>query len=266
MRARDLRRLINDIRGTATVLANIAKVYHDWGQRERARPVFEEAVALAEQANDPSTLGYVLNSLARLHIDEDSLSGARRAIERSVTAYASLDTTRSRSSYASGWSRNALAYALLDLREGRVDDGIVRLDSLRQVAMERGSMRGQAQALLHLGVAFAQRGDRARGDTALARTLRSESLALSRRVNQRVHAQATKPGAIDCRVWARRREAELLRRRLDAHLKSRNLRTHTGRDPLPDERREVGGQSTFQSRERRVRAGHQLLHGIERVR
>jgi tetratricopeptide (TPR) repeat protein len=188
MRALELRRLINDIRGTATVLANIAKVYHDWGQRERARPVFEEAAALAEQANDPSTLGYVLNSLARLHIDEDNLSEARRAIERSVTAYAALDTTRSRSSYASGWSLNALAYALLDLREGRVGDGIARLDSLRQVAMERGSARGQAQALLHLGIAYAQRGDLARGDTARARALLSESLALSQRVDQRVFA------------------------------------------------------------------------------
>lgn len=188
MRALELRRLINDIRGTATVLANVAKVYHDWGQRERARPVFEEAVALAEQADDPSTLGYVLNSLARLHIDEDNLSEARRAIERSVTAYAALDTTRSRSSYASGWSLNVLAYALLDLREGRVGDGIARLDSLRQVAMERGSVRGQAQALLHLGIAYAQRGDPARGDTARARALLSESLALSQRVDQRVYA------------------------------------------------------------------------------
>lgn len=183
VRALEVRRRINDVRGTAVVLTNIGKVYQDWGQRTRAIPVFEEAVTLAEQANDPSVLGYALNSLARLHIEEDNIALARQYLDRSVVTYAGLDSTRSRSDIASGWSLNALTSALLDLREGRLTQSIERLETLRAVGIERGSVRGQAQALLHLGNAYERLGDRSRAREALA-----QSLAFSRRVDQRVLA------------------------------------------------------------------------------
>jgi tetratricopeptide (TPR) repeat protein len=183
LRALEVRRRISDVRGTAVVLTNIGKVYQDWGQSARAIPVFQEAVTLAERASDPAVLGYALNSLARLHIEQDSIALARRYLARAVETYAALDSTRSRSDLASGWSLNTLAFALLDLREGRLDESVARLDSVRAVGVERGSVRGQAQALLHLGDAYERRGDRDR-----ARDVLAQSLAFSRQVDQRVLA------------------------------------------------------------------------------
>jgi len=183
VRALEVRRRINDVRGTAVVLTNIGKVYQDWGQRARAIPVLEEAVTLAERVNDPGVLGYALNTLARLNIEEDSIALARQYLDRAVLTYAGLDSTNARSDIASGWSLNTLAFALLDLREGRLDAAIERLDELRLVGVERGSVRGQAQALLHLGDAYERRGDRARARDALG-----QSLVLSQRVDQRVFA------------------------------------------------------------------------------
>lgn len=183
IRALEVRRRIDDVRGTAVVLTNIGKVYQDWGQRARAIPVFEDAVSLAERASDPGVLGYALNSLARLHLEQDEIDLARQYLDRSVATYAGLDSTRARSDIASGWSLNTLALALLDLREGRLDESITRLDSLLVVGAERGSVRGQAQALLYLGEVHEKRGDRARAREALA-----QSLALSQRADQRVFA------------------------------------------------------------------------------
>lgn len=179
-----IRRTSPDTIGLTRTLTNIGNTYRDWGQLDRAQKMLAEAVAVSE--HDPAyapALGYALNSLAMLAIDRREFNTARSLIERSRTAYGTPGALRSRADTVDSWEINLGASGVLLLREGRPRDAIVLLDSVMASATARGSVRGRARALLHLGESHA-----ALGHTDIARTQFREALQLSRSVSQRVLA------------------------------------------------------------------------------
>lgn len=183
VQAREIWRVERDDIGHVRVLANIGKTYHDWQQYDRALPMLEEAVALARRHGDPATLGYALNTLAVLQLQMGQLDLAKQSIEASRAAYFSGPPRVSTSDSLGGWSLNALALGRLELAAGRPGVARALLDSVLTAAERRGSVRGQARALLHLGEAHAALG--ARED---ARAAFQRALVLARGVEQRVIA------------------------------------------------------------------------------
>jgi tetratricopeptide (TPR) repeat protein len=181
VQAREVWRTQRDELGQVRVLANIGKTYHDWRQYDRARPVLEEAVTLARAYGDSAALGYTLNTLAELLVDAGDLDAARSSVEGSLAAYGAR--TVSQTDSISGWSLNAMTLGRLRLREGQPEAARVLFQQVLAVATERGSVRGQARALLRLGDA-----ELALGEHNAARVRLTESLALSRGVEQRVLA------------------------------------------------------------------------------
>lgn len=178
-RALEARRLEGDSADVARVLTNIGKTYHDWRQYERARAVLLEAVTKARSADSPTTLGYALNSLAMLDVDRGDFEAARTAMLASDSAYRLPGVSAADS--AGGWALNAAVRGLLLLRTGNARAALPLFDSIRVVGVRRGSARGEARALLHLGETHAVLGN---GDAARAAFTRS--LELSRSVQQRV--------------------------------------------------------------------------------
>jgi tetratricopeptide (TPR) repeat protein len=182
--ARELRQEAGDSVGLVRTLTNIGRTYLDWGQHVRARRVLDDAVRIAEKASAaPAALGYALNSLAELSIAAGDYPAARRFISESRAAYARPHALVSAADSVDSWEINAGAEGLLLLREGHPAEATAILDKVLASAKSRGSIRGQARALLHLGeCSFAL------GNIARARQRFDESLTLSRSVNQRVLA------------------------------------------------------------------------------
>ncbi len=177
----EIRREEQDERGISVVLTNIGKTYHDWRQYERALPLMHEAIAVAYEQSEPVAAGYALNSLAMLHIEMGDYALAREMIDSSSAVYLASNDLMMRSDSSSGWSLNALARALVLLREGNAPGAVPLLDSVREAGARRQSVRGQARALLYLGEAYARLGQRTNALNALTR-----SLEFSRSVSQRV--------------------------------------------------------------------------------
>lgn len=183
VQAREIWRVERDDIGAVRVLANIGKTYQDWLQLERALPVLQEAVALARTVDDPVTLGYALNTLAGVQLDMNALADARASIAASQAAYAAAAPRGNRADSLGGWSLNALMLGRLELREARPHVARALLDSVLMAAERRGSVRGQARALLHLGDAHVALGARDEARRALSR-----ALTLAQGVEQRVIA------------------------------------------------------------------------------
>jgi tetratricopeptide (TPR) repeat protein len=181
VQAREIWRLERDELGSVRVLVNIGKTYHDWRQYERALPVLQEAVTRARALRDSATLGYALNTLAELQLDLGALDDAHQSVRGSRAAYSSSTVTTADS--LSGWSLNATTLGKLRLREGAANEARELFSEARRIATLRGSVRGEARALLHLGDT-----ELARGDRAAARRMLTQSLALSRNVEQRALA------------------------------------------------------------------------------
>jgi len=181
VQALDGRRLENDTVGMARVLTNIGKVYQDWGQYDRAESRLQEAIRFARLANNPGILGYALNTLAQVYIDRGEYDLAYRTIDASLVAYSSKDPLVSSSDSLGGWRLNALARADALVRQGRAAQALPYLDSVVAVGQMNGNIRSIAKSQMLRGQAYAQLGDLAR-----ARTLLTESFALSKSVEQRV--------------------------------------------------------------------------------
>jgi tetratricopeptide (TPR) repeat protein len=179
-----VRRHVGDSLALARTLTNIGKTYHDWRQFARARAVLEEAVTIAAAAPDrAAALGYALNSLAMLAIDEGDYAVAQRHIAASRAAYAMVDGLRTRADSSDSWEINALAEGVLHVRTRQYAEAIPLLDSVLASASERQSPRGQARTLLHLGEAHL-----GLGRVARAREAFRQSLALARGATLRVVA------------------------------------------------------------------------------
>ncbi|MDQ8153946.1 MAG: tetratricopeptide repeat protein [Gemmatimonadota bacterium] len=183
VRAVEIQRARGDSASAARTLTNIGKTYHDWRQYARAHKVLEEAVQTAVRVDSQSIRGYALNSLAMLHIDMGEYAEARGYIAQSIAAYAAVRPPPSPSDSSSAWSLNSAATGYLLIKEGRPAEAIPRLEHLLALGEQRGSLRGQARSLLYLGQAYEATGARARAKAAFER-----SLALSRRIQQRVLA------------------------------------------------------------------------------
>jgi tetratricopeptide (TPR) repeat protein len=179
--ALEARRAEGDSAGVARVLTNLGKAYQDWGQLERALRVLTDAVTAARSARSPATLGYSLNSLAQLHLDRGAHAEAQEAMTASMAAYTAPGVSPSDS--AGGWALNADVRGVLLARTSAPLAAIAVLDSARAVSVQRGSVRGEARALLHQGEAYLELKEVARARTAFAR-----SLSLSQGVAQRMLA------------------------------------------------------------------------------
>jgi len=178
-----LRRAAGDSAGVARTLTNIGKTYHDWGQFGRAREMLQAAVTASRNSNSAAAAGYALNSLALLEVDQHNFDEARRLLRESEEAYARPGALPQRADTLDAFSLNAIARALLLVREGRPADALPVLDSVLRVGADRGSVRGQARTLAIQAEAHAAMGHR-----DVARGLYVESLRLSRSVVQRVMA------------------------------------------------------------------------------
>jgi len=178
-----LRRAAGDSAGVARTLTNIGKTYHDWGQFSRAREVLQMAVTASRNSNSAAAAGYALNSLALLEVDQRRFDEARRLLRESEEAYARPGALPQRADTLDAFSLNAIARALLSVREGRPADALPVLDSVLRVGADRGSVRGQARTMAIQAEAHAAMGHR-----DVARRLYVESLRLSRSVVQRVMA------------------------------------------------------------------------------
>ncbi len=183
VRSLALRREAHDSAGMARILTNIGKTYQDWRQYRRARQVLDEAVAIASRVDNPAVLGYALNSLAMLYVDMGEFTPVRPLLMKSRAAYSAGRAHVTLADSLSGWSLNTLTMGILLTREGRAADALLVLDSVLAAGEQRGSVRGQARALLYLGEAYRRLQRPARAKTAL-----TESLRLSRSVEQRVMA------------------------------------------------------------------------------
>lgn len=181
MQALDLRKRDSSQAGVSVVLTNIGKTYHDWRQYERAQPMMEQAIETALREGERIAAGYALNALAMLQIDRGDYTLARRYLDQSISAYQGADAVMTRADSASAWSLNAVTNGLLLTRTGRANDAIPILEAVLEAGARRGSVRGQARALLHLGQAYGTLGQRERAIDVL-----SQSLTLSRSVAQRV--------------------------------------------------------------------------------
>ncbi|MBL0938415.1 MAG: tetratricopeptide repeat protein [Gemmatimonadaceae bacterium] len=175
-------RQTQDSVGVARTLTNIGKTYHDWGQLERAQDVLRDAVDAARLVpRFPITLGYALNSLAMLAIDRRDFDAVRPLLMESRAQYSTRFPSVTSADSAGAWSLNTSAQALLHIREGHPEFALPLLDSVRQVATARNSVRGLARVNLYFGEAYHALGDRTRARAALA-----ASLAHSRSVDQRL--------------------------------------------------------------------------------
>lgn len=180
LRSLEIRRRIGDVRGQAVTLTNIGKTYHDWRQLERAVGVLREAVATAERSGDQAVVGYALHSLGMVHLDLDQRDEARAQFQRSTDAYARFDAGVTPRDSGSGWSINTMALAELDVRAGRPDAAVAKLNGVLAIAQRGETIRGEVEALLGLGRAYRSMGDYDRAVTALRR-----SLVLARSIEQR---------------------------------------------------------------------------------
>lgn len=181
LQALEIRRSDRDLGGVSVMFTNIGKTYHDWRQFERARPMLEQGVTTAIAEGEPVAAGYALNSLAMLHIDMGEYARARIFIDSSIATYLGTDSAMTRSDSLSGWALNTIVSGLLLVRQGSPAEALPLLDSVLRVGERRGSVRGQARALLYIGEAHAALDDRERARDALSR-----SLGFSRSVAQRV--------------------------------------------------------------------------------
>jgi tetratricopeptide (TPR) repeat protein len=180
--AEQLRRDLGDTLGLVRTLTNIGKTYQDWGQLASARTKLRDAVQLATGSPKwAAALGYAYHSLALVSIDLAELDSAERLIGQSIAAYTvpGALTSRADSVDAAGNALTARGHLLLSRGEFRA--ARVVLDSALASAVLRGSVRGQALTLLHLGECA-----RRLGDEAEARRRFSAALTASGSVNQRV--------------------------------------------------------------------------------
>lgn len=184
LRSLEIRRALHDSLGVARVLTNIGKTYQDWEQFDRARPVLEEAVAIAEAIEAPFVLGYALNTQALLMSDIGAQPTARTMIERSLALYArALPLESLADSASSGWALNLIALGVVEMRDGDPARAITLLEDVLRVAKGGGNVRSEARTRLHLGQAW-----RAKGDlTAAAREL-STARRIASDTKQRVVA------------------------------------------------------------------------------
>ena len=180
--ARDARQLAGDTLGMVRTITNIGKTYHDWGQYTRAHASFDEAIALAKQfERGAPVLGYAFVSKANVAIDEREFDDAARLIAESRTAYNTPSPTRRPTDSLDSWELNEAAAALLLLRRGQARDAVPLLEAVVRSAAERGNLRNQIIALLHLSEA-----KQTVNNLAGARDGYVRVLSLARQAGQRV--------------------------------------------------------------------------------
>ena len=179
-----IREETHDTLGMVRTLTNLGKSYQDWGQRERARRTFDQAVTLARQLpTGGGVLGYAFNSKAMLAIEEQQYEEARPLIDSAWAAYATPGALKSALDSADRWEVVTTSVAALELRTGRVVEAVARLDSVLESATRRANIRGQIHAQLLLG-----EGHRALGHGAVARRHLADALTQATASQQRVFA------------------------------------------------------------------------------
>ena len=179
--AREARQLAGDTLGMVRSITNIGKTYHDWGQYARAHASFDEAIALARQyERGAPVLGYALVSKANVAIDERQFDDAARLIRESRAAYNAPLVGRRAVDSLDSWELTEAASALLLLRQGQARDAVPPLEAVVRSAADRGNLRNQIIALLHMSEARQTLNDRLGARDGYAR-----ALALSRQAGQR---------------------------------------------------------------------------------
>ncbi len=185
LRSLAIRRALGDSVGIARVLSNVGKSYQDQRLFDRALPALQEAVAVAEVAGDSLVLGYALNTLGGLMSEMGDHAAARTLLGRAAEAYSSGSPppppADARGEPSAGWAFNLTSYARVHVRAGDPELALPLLDSVIEFSTRVGSVRGESQARVVLGQAYA-----AQGRTALAIAELSRALELARGVHQRL--------------------------------------------------------------------------------
>jgi tetratricopeptide (TPR) repeat protein len=185
LRSLAIRRAIHDSIGIARVLSNVGRNYQDQRLLDRALPALREAVAIAERAGDPLVLGYALNSFGTLMSELGAHAEARAFIERAQVAYAAGETRTGplapNVEAVPGWAFNLTAMSRVHVKAGDPGLAIPLLDSVIEFSVRANSVRGESQARLVRGQAYAAQG---RTQKAIEEFTRAYDLA--RGVSQRL--------------------------------------------------------------------------------
>lgn len=182
--AMGIREETGDTLGMVRTLTNLGKSYQDWGQRERARRTFEQAITLAQRLpNGGGVLGYAFDSKAMLAIEEQRYDEARPLIDSAWAAYATPGALTTALDSADRWEVVTTSVATLELRTGQTAQAVARLDSVLASATRRSNIRGQIRAQLLLG-----EGHQQLGHATVARRFLADALTLATASQQRVFA------------------------------------------------------------------------------
>ena len=150
------RGLLRDYDANPDVLARAlwgaGNVFQARGDLQRAREVWERALAVTRAAEDDEGIGTVLRSLGTLELIGSNYEGARNLYEEALALFRGLD------------DRTGIAQVLLGLGvvarfQGDFEASIGLLEEARDRARDLGDEDGAARATLNLGVAHRDRGD-----------------------------------------------------------------------------------------------------------
>ncbi|MFF3074314.1 tetratricopeptide repeat protein [Kitasatospora sp. NPDC057904] len=146
-RADELYEALGDMRGRADAQFWIGTYQQLMrGDAEAARPFFERALELAEQADDDLIRSYALRHLGILAHMAGRLAEARAWLEESTALRRKLN-------FRAGVAANLVGLAYIAAQEGREDDAVATLAEAERLATEtesHGVLRWVADAMLKL--------------------------------------------------------------------------------------------------------------------
>lgn len=147
--ARELRKLLGDVRGEASLLCNIGGLYTDLGNFNTALDFLLQAETIAGERGDVLSAGIATN-LARVFDDLNDAVSAEQQYQKALGIVKSIG-------HPFGEAILSANYGEFHLRRGNLE----RADELLNASLDLTERKGfiAAEALRHLGVLFRQRGN-----------------------------------------------------------------------------------------------------------
>jgi len=147
------------------LLNNLAGVYADLGEQQRALETFQTALAIGREVGDRAGEGTTLNNIGRVYAD---LGDRQRALETYETALAIRREVGDRAGEGTTLNNIAGVYAAL----GEKQRALETYETALAIRREVGDWAGEGTTLNNIGLIYADLGDRQRAlatyETALA--------------------------------------------------------------------------------------------------
>lgn len=145
--AREIRRLLGDVRGEAGLLSNIGSLYTDLGSFNTALDFLLQAETLAGQQGDVLSAGIATN-LARVYDNLDEVQSAQDQYQKALKIV-------QEAGHRMGEAILSTNYGEFQLRRGNLPRAEELLGSALDITARKGMVA--AEALRHLGVLYRQR-------------------------------------------------------------------------------------------------------------